>query len=100
MPEDVFELRRGQPGVERHHGGADPRDGVHQLEITVAVQRQDGDPVARLHTQCGKRAGDAADPLHTLLPSALPAGEVSSDAMGLDLDGAAKPLGQCEHDGC
>ena len=96
----VLELRRGQSGIERHHGGAHPRDGVQELEIAVAVQRQDGDPVTRPHTQCGNRAGDAADPLQTLLPGSMTSGEMGCGAVGLDLDGAAKPLGQCEHGGC
>ena len=98
--EYVLELRRGQSGIERHHGGAHPRDGVQELEIAVAVQRQDGDPVARPHTQCGNRAGDAADPLQTLLPGSMTSGEMGCDAVGFDLDGAAQPLGQCEHGGC
>jgi len=46
--QDVFDLRRGEPRVDRHHDR--PRSTgnfrVHQLEIAVAVERQDGDPVA------------------------------------------------------
>ena len=95
--EDVLDLGRRQPRVERHHDRADPGQGVHQLEIAVAVERQDGDPVAALDVQGRERAGNPGNPVDGLLPGPSPGGEGCGGPVGPGLEGAAQSLGQGEH---
>ena len=95
--QDVFDLRRRQPGVDRHHHRADPRDGVHQLEIAVAVERQDRHPVAALHAQRRQCAGHAGHAVGRLLPGPPAGGEGGRRPARPDLQGAPQPLSQGKH---
>ncbi len=56
---DVGQLGRRQPGVERHQHDACRRKPEERLEISMPVRRQQGDPIAMLHSQPGERAGQA-----------------------------------------
>src|SRR5262249_17258712 len=68
------------------------------LEVAVAVQGQDRHPVAAMHAQCGKGAGDARHPLLCLDPGAATVGKRGRGAVRLDLRGTTQALGQCKHD--
>ena len=46
MVDDVLEIVRRQPIVDRYQHGADLRDGVIRFQMRVGIGRDIGDPVA------------------------------------------------------
>jgi len=57
--DDVPEFIRLQPEVDRHQHGADLRDRVEGLELSVRVGRDTGDPITLADAQTLKRRGPA-----------------------------------------
>ena len=55
--DDVGELVRAQPVVDRHEDRADLRHGVKRLELRVRVRRDVGDAIARLDAERLQRGG-------------------------------------------
>ena len=92
--ENVPDLGRCQPGVHRRHDGAQPRDGVHQLEVMVAIECQDGDPITGLHAGFVKSTGDPRDAVGRLRPDAPPVSEHRGLFPRPDLRCTPQPLGQ------
>ena len=66
--ENVRDLRRGQSGIDRHHRRTQPWNGIQQLVIAIAVQRQDsrrGHPAARRPPSARRRPAPRARPSRT-----------------------------------
>ena len=57
IAQDVFELRNGEPPVERQHDGAEPAAGELELEVFRAVGREQADTIALGDAEPGKRRG-------------------------------------------
>ncbi len=55
-----------QPQVERVEHGTHARDGVVQLEVSVVVEGEGGDPVARFDAEPLQGPGEPIDPLDQL----------------------------------
>ena len=68
--DDVLELLREQPRVDRVHHGADARHRVVELEVAVVVPGQRGDAVARLHARGHERVGELPRAAEHLAPGA------------------------------
>ena len=62
IAQDVFELRHGEPPVERQHDGAQPPAGELELEVLGAVGREQGDAVAAADAQRGQRRREPIRP--------------------------------------
>src|SRR5690606_21545705 len=66
VPQQVRQLGRGEPGVERYEDRSDRHGGEHGLDERGMVGSEVGDPVTGLDTQPGERAAEPIDALGDL----------------------------------
>ena len=62
------------PRVERHDHRAGPGNGEEQLDIAIAVEREDGDTIALFHAELREPAGDPGHPPGNFAPGPPSAG--------------------------
>ncbi len=84
------DLRRREPGVDRHRDETGPRQREQAFEVEIAVEREHADPVAAPDPQSRQRAGEPRHPVAELEPRARPALKFGGGAARRGLNRAAQ----------
>ncbi|MNO62651.1 hypothetical protein D3C76_533320 [compost metagenome] len=90
----IDDLRDAPAGIHRIEHRAEPPAGQYVFQITVGVQRQHADAVARLHAEAAQAGGQARHALAQLaegVPAVLVDG---GDPLGIHLHGDLQTMGQ------
>jgi hypothetical protein len=88
----VNELHWRQAGVYRDKHGAGPGNTEIKFVVTVAVQREYGNPVTFFHAQAVKAGSQSGDPILKLPPVLAAATETGGNIVTMKLDGVADGL--------
>ena len=91
------DLGRCKAGVDRHENKAAPGKAEETLQVAVAVERQNANPVAGLVTQLGQRASQPGRPGRERKPVLLTASIHCRQALRIRLNGSAQELRYLRH---
>jgi hypothetical protein len=94
--QDIRQLERGEPNVQRHHDGARLNDAVISLQQLMSVEAQVCDAVAVLDTLLRKSCGQALAALAELSISELPLAGNDPDLVAKQVDRAVETPDGCQ----